>query len=333
MPLVVEAADLDAASVLMSEQYASMRLSSRGERHRLRIVQEELGRVRLDRVTLGMQFGFSSEPMGALCVGRVRSGRFSLAAGQDELYVRQGDVFLAVQPDVPFKGKTSGVECDYAIIEPGLLDEVAQNGPGVPGPVRLLGLRPLSPQAGAEWTHTFGLIHTLVTSPLTIKSPLVTAQASRLLVAATLAAFPNTTLTDPTIEDRHDAHPATLHRAVAFIEEHPQQDMTVTDIARAARVSVRALQLAFRRHLDTTPMRCLRGVRLRHAHEELRDVVPGQGVTVTSVAARWGFSTPARFSTLYRQEFGLSPVQTLWGERRPIPPGRAEMPSGQPVGR
>ncbi|MEU6841679.1 helix-turn-helix transcriptional regulator [Streptomyces sp. NPDC046716] len=92
----------------------------------------------------------------------------------------------------------------------------------------------------------------------------------------------------------------------------------VVEIARAARVSVRALQLAFRRHLETTPMRYLREVRLQYAHEELREAVPGQGVT--SVSARWGFSTPSRFATLYRQRFGFPPVQTLLGERRLIPP-------------
>ena len=37
-----------------------------------------------------------------------------------------------------------------------------------------------------------------------------------------------------------------------FIDEHAHQDITAADIAGAARVTIRTIQLAFRRHLDTT---------------------------------------------------------------------------------
>ncbi|MEU6846509.1 helix-turn-helix transcriptional regulator [Streptomyces sp. NPDC046716] len=310
----------------MREQYTSVRLKMHSEHPLLRILQEPLRQARLERVTFRLHYDFTADPLGVLFLGHMRSGRCRFRSGRDEVHVRQGDAFLLSQPDASFGGMVDSALIDFAAVEPSLLGDIAQNAPGVRGPVRLLERQPFSPLAGAQWAHTVGLIHELVSSPLTVKSPLVTAQAERLLAAATLAAFPNTTLTDPTIEDRRDAHPATLYRAVTYIEEHPREDLKVTDIARAARVSVRALQLAFRRHLDTTPMRYLREVRLHHAHEELRDAIPGQGVTVTSVAARWGFSTPSRFSTLYRQTFGVPPVQTLWGERRVLPP------SGQTVG-
>ena len=41
---------------------------------------------------------------------------------------------------------------------------------------------------------------------------------------------------------------------------------------------------------------------------------PGDGVNVTDVAQRWGFTHLGNFSVVYRQEFGESPSQTL---RRP----------------
>ncbi|MFD6161956.1 hypothetical protein ACFWF7_14540 [Nocardia sp. NPDC060256] len=40
-------------------------------------------------------------------------------------------------------------------------------------------------------------------------------------------------------------------------------------------VTVRALQLAFRKHLDATPLAMLRRLRLAAAHEQLRAAVPG----------------------------------------------------------
>jgi transcriptional regulator GlxA family with amidase domain len=84
----------------------------------------------------------------------------------------------------------------------------------------------------------------------------------------------------------------------------------VAEIARAASVTPRAVQLAFRRHLDTTPTAYLRRVRLEQAHRQLRDATPGDGITVAEVAARWGF-TPSRFTERYRAAYGVLPSHTL----------------------
>jgi len=83
-----------------------------------------------------------------------------------------------------------------------------------------------------------------------------------MLAATTLATFPNTVITEPTARDRRDATSATVRRAIAFLDQHPDTDISVADIAAAAHVSIRAVQVACRRHLDTTPMQYLRTVRL-----------------------------------------------------------------------
>jgi transcriptional regulator GlxA family with amidase domain len=126
----------------------------------------------------------------------------------------------------------------------------------------------------------------------------------------TLATFPSNALTEPTAVDRHDASPATLRRAVAFIDEHARQDITVADIAASAFVTIRAVQLAFRRHLDTTPTAYLRQVRLDHAHHDLATADPALE-TVTAVALRWGFPSPSRFTAAYHREYGVTPSLTL----------------------
>src|ERR1700754_1436918 len=84
------------------------------------------------------------------------------------------------------------------------------------------------------------------------------------------------------------AGPDTLSRATAFIEAHPETEITLADIARAAHVTPRAVQMTFRRHLDTTPTAYLRQVRLSRARQLLEDSDPGDGVTVTRVAIDWG---------------------------------------------
>nr|WP_281497521.1 helix-turn-helix transcriptional regulator [Ornithinimicrobium sp. F0845] len=78
-------------------------------------------------------------------------------------------------------------------------------------------------------------------------------------------------------------------------------------------VSVRSLQLAFRRELDTTPMAHLRRVRLDRVHAELVRGDSQAGATVTAIATRWGFPNNSRFAAQYRQAFGMLPSQTLHG--------------------
>ncbi|SCG60173.1 helix-turn-helix domain-containing protein [Micromonospora halophytica] len=79
-----------------------------------------------------------------------------------------------------------------------------------------------------------------------------------------------------------------VRRAVAYVDDHADQPITVDQIAAAAGVRPRAPQLAFRRHHDTTPMRYVRQVRLERAHHDLQAADPTTGVTVTVIATRWG---------------------------------------------
>jgi AraC-like DNA-binding protein len=103
---------------------------------------------------------------------------------------------------------------------------------------------------------------------------------------------------------------STVQRAVSFIEANADIDITIADIARAAGVTARAVQLAFRRHLDITPAGYLRWVRLDRAHRQLQAADPDHD-SVTAVAYRWGFSSPSRFATYYRQAYGVPPSRTL----------------------
>ena len=104
--------------------------------------------------------------------------------------------------------------------------------------------------------------------------------------------------------------PTSLDRAVAFIEDHADRDLTVTDIAAASFVTVRAVQLAFRQHLGMTPVEYLRRVRLDRAHQDLVTADPACE-SVTAVASRWQFASPSRFAAYYRRTFGIVPSRTL----------------------
>ncbi|USC14021.1 AraC family transcriptional regulator [Rhodococcus sp. 11-3] len=102
---------------------------------------------------------------------------------------------------------------------------------------------------------------------------------------------------------------ADVRRAEQYIREHAADLPTVSEIAAAVGVSVRALSGGFRRHLDTTPNRYLSDVRLQHIRDEL--AAASAECTVSAVAARWGYVNMGVFAAAYRRRFGENPSRTL----------------------
>ena len=101
-----------------------------------------------------------------------------------------------------------------------------------------------------------------------------------------------------------------LRRAVEYITLSAHRPIGINDIAAAAGVGPRALQLAFRRYADTTPWAYVRSVRLDGAHHDLQTADPRRD-TVLAIASRWGFSNRSRFSAEYRAVYGEAPADTL----------------------
>lgn len=134
---------------------------------------------------------------------------------------------------------------------------------------------------------------------------LATPEVFRLLVASTVESFPAVPVPDRT----GVASTAAVRRAVEFMQYNAGSDIDLVDIAAAAAVGPRALQRAFRRTLDTTPLAHLRTLRLQRAHAELATQPPG--ATVASIARRWGFHHAGRFAADYQRTFGVTPQQTL----------------------
>jgi transcriptional regulator GlxA family with amidase domain len=176
-------------------------------------------------------------------------------------------------------------------------------------------ITPVSPGTARYWQSLVAYVgRQLITpdqqAPLR-RSALLQSSAVDMLAAAALTVFPNTAMTAAHVPGPGWVAPAAVRRAVAFIDEHADRDISATDIAASANVTVRAIQLAFRRHLDTTPSAYLRRVRLDHAHQQLCAASRGDGVTVTEVATRWGFASPSRFASSYRDAYGVLPSYTL----------------------
>lgn len=110
---------------------------------------------------------------------------------------------------------------------------------------------------------------------------------------------------------RSTPRPRHMRLAESYIEAHLTEPINVEDIAEAAGISVRGLQLAFRAFRDTTPLGFWRDLRLLRAHQSL---MANEG-SVTDVALKWGFNHFGRFSAMYRDKFGFCPRDALRSSR------------------
>ena len=169
----------------------------------------------------------------------------------------------------------------------------------------------VSPAAADTWRRVMHVVRQVaLANAHSSNGQLVADELARLVASTALTCFPHATM-HSTTGTPHSDSPASLRRAVAYIEANLDQHINLTDIAAAARVSRRALHLTFTRHHGISPSRYLRRARLDRAHHDLRGAQPGDGRTVTTIATRWGFSSLPRFGVLYRQTYGQPPSHTL----------------------
>ena len=312
--LTFESHDVTLVEDFVSKMYSRMRIGAAGSRTHTRITRRTMtSQAAFDDVEYSFDLGFDAEPQPYLVVSEVVSNSVELAGDDGDEVFGPGDTFLACRPGLPYSGLARGVRLRQLTLDPAILSQAAfgKDGDGDGESVRVLDHRPVSRQAASNLQRAVAHVRESVFAAPEARSALVLSSASLYLAAHVLEAFPNTAVSAPTVSDRRDADPGTLRRAISFIESHPDIDMALADIAAAACVTPRALQLAFRRHLDTTPMAYLRRVRLDRARDDLRAATPGDGVTVTKIADRWGFAKPGRFAELYRAAYGETPNQTL----------------------
>jgi AraC-like DNA-binding protein len=274
------------------------------------LTQVDAGSFAANSVTLPGDLAFRVRDGDAALVTTVIQGTMWGEWAKDTGGYRPGDVYLRHIPQAEFRAQTHDVRSRSIVLPLSLLHAVAGAECTPSAPLRFVSMDPAGAASRAQWQNTSDYADRVLANPEAAASGLIIGSIARLLAATALAVFPNTALPSPGARDRSDASPATLRRAIAFIDEHAHQDIAGAEIAAAAGVTIRAVQLAFRRHLDTTPLGYLRQVRLDYAHRQLAAADP-QHESVTAVAYRWGFASSSRFAAYYRQAYGVLPSHTL----------------------
>lgn len=100
-----------------------------------------------------------------------------------------------------------------------------------------------------------------------------------------------------------------MSRAIAYLYENFAEIATMAEVARELGISVRTLEVAFRKLCDTTPAWMLAEIRLDAARQLL---LQGELIrTVANAAFDCGFGHPGRFAQADRLRFGEAPLETL----------------------
>ena len=118
-------------------------------------------------------------------------------------------------------------------------------------------------------------------------------------------------------ERTRQAQSRIVRKAERYALAHTDDRLYVTDLCRAAGVSERTLEYAFKAVMGLRPVAFLTRLRLHRVHQALLQASKGS-TTVTTQAMNWGFWHFGEFARAYKECFGELPSDTLG--RIPEPP-------------
>lgn len=95
-----------------------------------------------------------------------------------------------------------------------------------------------------------------------------------------------------------------IRRAIAYIQDHFDDDFTVEDLARISYISVSTLEKSFLTYLGETPSKYRNRIRIRHAQMLLKG-----GFSVSDTAQKVGFSNRNYFSNVFKKMTGTTPAK------------------------
>ena len=111
-------------------------------------------------------------------------------------------------------------------------------------------------------------------------------------------------------DETHQVHSETVRLVEEYVQTQIDIPLHVADLCKAAAVSERTLEYAFKEVLGMSPLSFLQRLRLHRVRQALRAAVRGT-TTVSAEALKWGFWHFGDFSKAYKNCFGESPSDTL----------------------
>ncbi|MBW0114761.1 AraC family transcriptional regulator [Pseudonocardia abyssalis] len=311
----MQTSDLDEASAAISEAYAPHKLQIAGRSSRLDMRLWTNGMPGLDfgYIQLGTDVRLYAPPPGYYVVVFAGVGHVRVGSGKGSVVASRGrGVVVSPREPVFFEDWSQDCRLVTARFEPATLERVLASllGRSLVAPLRF----DLEMDLGAPRGGSFLRILQLLRSELDRRDgmttdPVMAGGLARLAMSGLLRAQPHNYV-DQLDDTRRVEPPASIRNALELIETKAAEIVSVTELATAAGLSVRALEDGFRRHVGRPPMAYLREFRLAQIHAELHASDPDQ-TTVSAVARRWGLNHYGRFTATYSARYGVGPAETL----------------------
>lgn len=306
--------DLEEAREFVSSVYAPHKLVSRDAQpldFRLRYVD-------VQTMTIGhVQYGAETEavvppPTSSYHVNIPLQGTTQVTQGGQTRAARQRESAAILDPDEPFTVRWSpdAAQCVLKVPRETMEDHLAGLfGRPVEEALRFdLDFSLNTPRGQSLVASVEHLCGELFRDGGTAELPLARAKLESYVLTQLLLVVPHNHL-DKIDQPRDRALRRHVKEAIEFIQSHASQPISGPDIAKAACVSMRALQTGFREELGVSPMAYLRDVRLARVHAEL--LSDTDDTSVSEVANKWGFPHLGRFAEQYRRKYGVRPSATL----------------------
>ncbi len=283
-----------------------------------------LRHLRSERLTVGhCVYGADAEltvpPMGdCYHVNLTLEGQTAVTQRREAATTDGNKSGVLLGPTDPFTVRWSPEAVQYALKLPRLSLEAHLSrliNRAVDRPVRFdLGFD-LSGAPGQALLSAVGFLRKELTRPGGISTmPMARDQLESLVMTQLLLTVPNE-YSDLLL---HSAErPAGRHvvrAALELIDEHPERNLTVAELAEAVGASARGLQRGFANSIGMSPTAYVRSVRLDRVRAELLTGAPGR--SVSDIAMRWGFYHLGRFAQQYKHRFGVLPSVALNEARR-----------------
>ncbi|MAP34957.1 MAG: AraC family transcriptional regulator [Halomonas sp.] len=107
------------------------------------------------------------------------------------------------------------------------------------------------------------------------------------------------------LAQRLGTHNRRLVEAVALMERHLEEPLSLVDLAQRSGVSARQLQRLFEKHLGTSPRQWYQRLRLVRAKRLLMET----DMSVLAIGVASGFNSSSSFARAFRAQFGYSPIE------------------------
>lgn len=319
---LLRTSDLDEASAAISQAYAPHKLQIAGwpSGFDMRLWTNGMPGLDFGYIQLGTDVRLYAPPPRYHIVVFAGVGHVRIGQKHGSVLARCGRG-VVVSPSEPVFFEDWSPDCRLitARFAPAALEEVLGSllGRTPVEPIQFAPRMDLEGPRGGAFLRTLQLLRSELGRPDGMATdPVMAKGLAGLAMTGLLRGQPHNYSDELSDAGRPDA-PASIRNALELIEARAAEVVSVADLARAAGLSVRALEEGFRRHVGKPPMAYLREFRLAQVHAELQTSEPNQ-TTASAVARHWGFHHYGRFTATYSARYGVSPAETLRRSTRAV---------------